>query len=331
MLCLGTLLGHLLPLGTILAATAAASVLAVPALPQGWGRQRDNSTLGLSHTHTLAALGPPPSSAAASPGSGRCRRSRARTRAPPMAPLLPHGPPGGGPGPALLPALPNQRRTTTTDATISQSHTASPGLCTRPSLGPRSPRPPGCVRGKAEMRNSPGTGPGPRRHRAANTNKVLRTSRPAFPSAACSLPPAPSKAVSSPSPNSEHQCMALISPKKRKMKPNPSEVWPPTYPGGSASPLFTPREQLWDWGGRVGLGGHRGSPAPGGPLGLGSFPLPTPVISQDPPLSQWTLSHLNVPGLPHAPRSPHSLLPPSPTPPKRCIAKTPKFQISNTA
>ncbi|XP_063280950.1 uncharacterized protein LOC134565359 isoform X3 [Prinia subflava] len=141
------------------------------------------------------ALGPPPSSAAASPGSGRCRRSRARTRAPPMAPLLPHGPPGGGPGPGLLPALPNQRRTTTTDATISQSHTASPGLCTRPSLGPRSQRPPGCVRGKAEMRNSPGTGPGPRRHRAANTNKVLRTSRPAFPSAACSLPPAPSKAV----------------------------------------------------------------------------------------------------------------------------------------
>ncbi|XP_031950277.1 uncharacterized protein LOC116436929 [Corvus moneduloides] len=87
-----------------------------------------------------AALGPPPSSAAASPGSGRRRRSRARTDAPPMAPLLRHGRPAGGSGPGLLPAPTNQRARTTTDGSTAQSERgAGSAHGTEPPPFPRTP------------------------------------------------------------------------------------------------------------------------------------------------------------------------------------------------
>lgn len=108
------------------------------------------------------ALRPPPSSAAASPRSARCRRSRARTHAPPMPPLPSHGRPQPNTGALLRPAPTNQRATTTTDGTSAQSQ-PGPGSAhgTAPPLR-RSQRPPGCVRAEPELRNSPGTGPGPR-------------------------------------------------------------------------------------------------------------------------------------------------------------------------
>ncbi|XP_053823706.1 zinc finger protein 629-like [Vidua chalybeata] len=82
-----------------------------------------------------AAPGPPPSSAnAASPASGRCRRSRARTDAPPMAPLPSQGRP--------------------------QAATRG-GLCTRHGLGSLSPN--SGISRNPRLRSGLGAGPGPGR------------------------------------------------------------------------------------------------------------------------------------------------------------------------